>query len=860
MNIIMTLTGKHLIENKSRTIVTIFGIMISAAMITAVFVTVASFFDFFGKLGYIADGDCEAVYRLISMDTANRLKEDDRIDRVGICNEDETTSGYTLTEGTSMRARRGTMVTGDITYLTQMVSCIYEGTLPENGREIAVEQSLLKANKLDLSIGDTLTMDIGNRTWINGEGKEEAYHGSYQSEEKFYPAGEETYTITAILHDNQATKSYKILRGADEEDLALVKDGLLSAAVSLKKVNTRSYEELMSIKAQYNIEHYTLNTEVLDANFSLRKGSSFVMILPLLIFVMICIVIFSVILIYNAFGMSLAERVKYLGMLASVGATRMQKSLSVYYEGFVLGIIGIPMGILLGIAGIGVTLKMVGARLFASQMFPAAANNPDMASIPLVIPFWLIPCIVAVSTLTIFIAALVPAKKASKIMPIDAIRQTNEIKVSNNKYRVPWLVTKVFGYEGELAYKNLKRNGRKARVIIFSICASMVMFLCMNHFCKLFWESNNKVFNLPFSVFATVSYDERERFLDELNTVSGIDDIFEIDMFSYEYKEGDDKSPNMDIMDPSHFTKAYRRIFKSDMTLMLHLVGDEDFRDLCKRQGINAEDYFGDETNAVLCNNVSYTENAKEAFTEEMLGQKLFYDDRRNNNPAVITIKDFVKWEDEPHIFGMYSKNTVIAVMPYSNYVRNVYAGQNTEELCISYGIVAEDHEKVLEEVVLLLEEGKYHNTYSEDVIGTQGVLSTLLYVLKVFTYGFIALISLITITNILNTISTGIAQRRKEFAMLKSVGMTPQGFMKMIRLESLLYGIKATLWGIPVSVALCIFMTESLPTTGKIAPNYLLFALTVVVVFAIIWLTMTFSVSKLKNDTIVEVLKEEIN
>lgn len=860
MHIIATLTKKHLAGNKSRAVVTIFGIMISVAMITAVFATTASFFDFFGRLGYISDGNQEATFRLISRTQAEALREDPRLEAVGIIDEDETEAGYTLSEGTTMRARRGTMYTGDSVNMGQMVTCRYEGKLPENGSEIAVEQSLLNANKLGIGIGDTVTVELGRRTWINGEGKEEDYHGSYQSDEMFYPAGEKTFTVTAILHDNKTTGNFRILRGADESDLSKVPDGHLSAMIKLKKVGHNSYKEIMKMKDEYGVEHYRLNTEVLDAHFSLRKDSSFVMLLPLLVTVMIFIILFSVILIYNAFSMSLAERVKYLGMLSSVGATRMQKRLSVYYEGFLLGIIGIPLGIAAGLLGISVTLRIVGARMLSAGVFPAIENTPEAAKLTLVIPSWLIPAILLVSMLTIFIASVVPANKASKIMPIDAIRQTDEIKVKNGELKVPGIVRLIFGYEGELAYKNLLRNGRKSRVIIFSIVASLIMFLCMNHFCSLFWESNSRTFNLPFSVFATASYDERDRLKEELRELADVEDVFGIDMFTYEYRTGDEKSPNMDIMAAEHFTNAYRRVFRDEMTVLLHLVGDEDFRALCERQGIDPAPYFGDETNALLCNNVSYTKNAKEAFTESMLGQKLFYDDTRSNNPAVVMLREFVKWEDEPHIFGMNSKNTVMAIIPYTTYVRTVYGENVPEDLCISCGIVTEKHKEVLEEVTYLLEEGHYHGTYCEDVIDSQGTLSAILYVLEVFTYGFLALITLITVTNILNTISTGIRQRRKEFAVLRSVGMTPAGFRKMIRLESMLYGILAVLWGLPLSALFCLLMTELLPVSGRISLNYPLFAAAAAAVFLIIGITMKIAAGRLKNDTIVEVLKEEIS
>lgn len=860
MHIIATLTKKHLLGNKSRSIVTVFGIMISVAMITAVFATTASFFDFFGKLGYISDGNGEAVFRLISSAQVEALREDERIEAVGVINEEETEAGYTLSEGTAMHFRRGTMYTGDIVNLGQMVTCRYEGRLPENGSEIAIEQSLLDANQLELGIGDTISMELGRRTWINGEGKEEDYHGSYQSDETFYPAGERTFTITAILHDNKTTGSFQVLRGADEEDLLKVPDGHLSAMIKLKTVDHHSYREIMQMKDEYGIEHFRLNTEVLDAHFSLRKGSSFVEILPLLITVMILILLFSVILIYNAFSMSLGERVKYLGMLSSVGATRVQKRMSVYYEGFLLGIIGIPLGIAAGLLGIAVTLRAVGSRMLRAGVFPGIENTPEAAGLSLVIPPWILPAILLLSMLTIFIASVAPANKASKIMPIDAIRQTNEIKVKNRGLKVPKIVNLIFGYEGELAYKNLLRYGRKSKVIIFSIAASLVMFLCMNHFCKLFWESNSRIFNLPFSVFTTASFEEGDRLYEKLTNLTGVEDVFGIDMFAYEYKIGDGKSPNMDIMNPEHFTRAYRRVFREEMTVLLHLVGDEDFRLLCKRQGIDPAPYFGSETNALLCSSVSYTKKGKEAFTESMLGQKLFYDDTRINNPAIVTLKEFVKYEEDPHIFGMNSKNTVIAVIPYSTYVKTVYGESIPEDLCQSYGIVTEKHREVLEKVSCLLEEGEYHGTYCEDVIDSQGTLSAILYVLEVFTYGFLTLIMLITVTNILNTISTGIRQRRKEFAMLKSVGMTPAGFRKMIRLESILYAILSVLWGIPLSAVFCILMTELLPVSGRIGLNYPLFTAAAAVIFVIIWFTMSVSVKIAKNDTIVTVLKEEIS
>lgn len=149
--------------------------------------------------------------------------------------------------------------------------------------------------------------------------------------------------------------------------------------------------------------------------------------LPLVAIILVIIIIASVVLIYNSFGMSLSERVRYLGMLASVGATKQQKKMSVYYEGFILGIIGIPVGIGAGILGIGITLKAVGGKIIETGMLNGVdSTNMDMN---VVVPLWAIAGIILFSVLTIFISSVVPSRKASAVTPIDAIRQCKEITV-----------------------------------------------------------------------------------------------------------------------------------------------------------------------------------------------------------------------------------------------------------------------------------------------------------------------------------------------------------------------------------------------------------------------------------------------
>ena len=131
---------------------------------------------------------------------------------------------------------------------------------------------------------------------------------------------------------------------------------------------------------------------------------------------------------------------------------------------------------------------------------------------------------------------------------------------------------------------------------------------------------------------------------------------------------------------------------------------------------------------------------------------------------------------------------------------------------------------------------------------------------MQVFIYGFIVLITLITIANIINTISTGISLRRKEFAMLKSVGITPKGFRKMICLESFFYGERALIVAIPISLFLCYNMNARInAATIPFFVPWKTYLIVIAAVFVLVGLSMYYAMYKLRNDSIIETLKEEV-
>jgi putative ABC transport system permease protein len=127
-----------------------------------------------------------------------------------------------------------------------------------------------------------------------------------------------------------------------------------------------------------------------------------------------------------------------------------------------------------------------------------------------------------------------------------------------------------------------------------------------------------------------------------------------------------------------------------------------------------------------------------------------------------------------------------------------------------------------------------------------------------IFLYGFITVITLIGITNIFNTITTSVYLRKREFATLRSVGMTNKEFNKMIRLESFFIGAKALIFGVPLGIILCYFMNESLDTGLAFVPPFKTILITILAVFLLIFIIMNYSLSKIKSQNTIETIRNE--
>ena len=857
MNIVSTLTLRHLLGNRKRSIVTILGIAASTALISAIVLGVFSFFQFFGFLSIRSDGNVHAQFDQLSREQYLSLKEDERIASVGLRETEEKITGVRILSDKEGRFRIGNIDHGDENYFSMKVISDYDGVLPQNASEIAVEEQFLIDNGLeDLKIGDTLSFEEGFR-YIDDELEGFMYlGGNYRSDERFQALTTEECTVTAILHGNRPTTDWDILRGLDEDVFPDTEKS--QVIITLKQCDHTALKQLKNIVEDYGIQKRSFNTEYLLSCFAFEGGGGAYRSFFIMMAISLAIVIAtSVILIFNSIGMSLAERMRYLGMLASVGATAKQKRFSIYYEGVLLGLVGIPLGLLFGYVGTKITLAILGRKLLEAEMFAGAEGL--RGSIPVVCEPSVVAIIVLFSALTILISTFVPAIRAAKVMPIDALRQSNLVKVKARKLRVNPLVRKVFGYEGELAYKNIKRNGVKGKVITATIAVSTILFLTINFFCNAIARANQYEFALPYQVVASCALNESDRLRSAISEMESVNDVYCVSMIQFLFEQGPDSHEelaNTDIANPQFLLPEFQDMDFAGMAAVI--VDDEEFDRLLDNNGLSKEDYYGDTLRGVLMNDFFHEKRPSEIFHDGILGQVLHYDQAQGNPPA-IEIAAFVKYDADHRICDLIPKTNIAVYVPKSMYYEKAKEVLPEEKLTIDLGVETSMHEEVYDRIYSLLESDGYHSFYCADLTDAVQAMETITLLLKTAMYGFTILLTLIAIANIVNTISTGVLLRRKEFAMYKSVGLENSGFKKMIRLETLLYGIKALVWGIPISLLLSFLMYTTFDLNlYTFNPDWLMYGLTMIAVFGILGISMALSINKIRDDTIIEAIKED--
>lgn len=463
---------------------------------------------------------------------------------------------------------------------------------------------------------------------------------------------------------------------------------------------------------------------------------------------------------------------------------------------------------------------------------------------------------IIVSVVMIIISLIRPSYRASKISPIDAIRESSDIKVKKNKKRKNKeykLTKKLFGIEGVIARKNFRRIKKKYRTTIFSIFLSIVLFIAMNAFAESVFglsslEYQDSRINLIVYSNYSESEEEREAYYDKIKNLDGITE-YAILKNTHAYID----------TEKLYTAKAYSQYADMD-ALVIYAIGDEAYRNYVAELGLNYDEV---KDKAILCDTRIFYEyeegrdgvkRVEDNLINLNAGDTLEYyniSDEEGNLSDKGTI-EIAKRADKYPLGSLFSEANTNPVIIISDEMM-----ENFDYSLVSMNINAEDPYKLQEEIIEIDRTNK-DNIYNmeEDV----RVAKNMNLIVSIFVYGFIAVISIIGVTNIFNTITTNMALRNREFAILKSIGMTNKEFRKMINYESFIYGLKALIFGLPVGIALSYLIytvTADVYTTSYELP-IIPILISIIFVFAIIFMTMQYAVKKTKNQNIIETIRKE--
>jgi len=872
MNVLSQLTLRNLRLNRKRTIVTIIGIILAGAMICGVATLVASFQDVMIRSTAQTDGSHHVTFKQVRYENSKYITEHANTETSMLTRQ----VGFAPLEGLRNADKPYLVIHAyDGPAFAHLPLTLISGRYPQEAGEMIIAEDVFLNGGVEIQIGDTLTLDIGQRTDNGAVLVDEPLSET----ETFTSEYTRTYTVTGIFERpwylSYAIPGYMAIAYLDETELT--PDTLVDVSITAKKPR-RIYDTAPELATTTQAAEISYNSELLRWMGITNSPELADIFETIGLIVILLVVIGSVSVIYNAFAISVSERKKQFGMLSSVGATGRQIRLMVFYEAFVLGLVGIPIGILSGIGGIWVTLQVI------NRLMPGSFMNAGTELELVVLPSSIIVSVCFIA-LTIFLSAFIPARRAARISPIDAIRLTTEIQIKGKQLRTSRLTRRLFGIEGELALKNLKRQRKRYRATVFSLFISIVLYVSFSSFMTYGFAGSNLYYTDRGFDIAVQKYDEStyEVKLELYEKISDMDVVeqyaivryqdlitTEIDesMFSDYVREEFIHSSNDTLR--SLYMRADSMGGSPWLQVFLVSIGRDAFTAYASELQLDAAEYLdADHPRGILINrNRLQTPFILTEYEPMNIqpGDRLSlqdYDFDDGITPyrfeleigAVTDVFPYGVTPGGPHVQVIVSEEVYESIIPRlhpESQTNNAMLYMEVEE--------SADHQAIMNQIedinARLHPGGLYiHNSKlnQETIQNTKTVIS-------IFLYGFVSLIALIGVTNIFNTISTNVALRRREFAMLKSVGMTPAGFSRMLNYECIFYGLKSLMYGLPVSILISYWLYNSM--TGLFGFGFTLpwreIAICVASVFLIVFITMLQSSSKMKKENIIDALKAE--
>ena len=839
MKILFLYTKRMLAANKARTAVTFAGIVLSFALLTAVLTGTSSLFHFFSEFMKVRDGDYYGVIYNCDEEDEARLAQYEEVTqscRMGIVGVAE--KGFGIEHELSLSNRVYVAIGSvDADFFDTMGVRLIEGRLPENENEVIIPQMMTTAGK-EFHIGDTITWQIGERIGSDGrviqhqeQRREDRSNEDFCEKETIQAEHAKTYTIVGI----STNPGYQMFA----EPCYLVLTTGVQTKTSDIYLKTKSIDDTSDFIAKNFGDHQSKINETLLRYFGKGVSNVRYMLFGMCAVLMVVIAIASVALIYNSFSISLTERTRQFGLFKSIGATRFQVMTSVFFEAGFLAVSAIPAGLFIGCAGVSCVFKIL-KNNFDAMINSAGAAYAGSVSIIFYTKVWYLVVAAVAGIITILVSAMVPAMRAGRISPIEAIRQTNDIKDPKfaKSIRGRGILGMVFGVGGLIAHRNAKRNKKSYRAISFSLAICLFLFLGGGGFIY-YMRLGMKGLNVPYYYNYHIKFNDiyndtfdpeyltqefREKLVSQMRTSSSVSDAVYI------------RKANLHIVvDESNLTDVGKLavgeyIVDGQMHYrdQIYFVEDTQYEAYLKQLGLNPEEYLRSENPKLLIL------NAVKGAADFDDGRRRFYEGamfQDSSELSEISIMEQKKIGDASYaypdpedpsmmIYLVGDGRTAQSDDDFKKFKVPVEESIAKLQFEIGETVTAEDYpywawagdwgfvlplSAYNEDLFIMpnIQDYAYVKTIEYDEsfdIGmppqTDQYEANMIRILNVCLMCFLILIVLISLANIANTITTAVRLRTREYALIKAAGCGKYTFLRMIFAENLSYTLRGFVIG----------------------------------------------------------------
>ena len=856
MNIFCKVTLQGMRKSRTRTIVTIIGVALSAAMITAVATFGTSLLNFLANGSIAKYGAWQVEFPDVDSSFARERSRDKGVAGAAAFGN----IGYARLDGGKSPEKPYLFIAGfgKEAFAALPISLI-SGRLPEREGEILVPAHVAAKGGVRFTVGEKLTLAVGDR--MDGD-RSLGQHDPYSpGEEKLAPRAARTYTVVGICErpgfEEHSAPGYTLITAEDPGEKA----DRFSLFVALK--NPRQVRAYASGAAEGH--SYVLNDDVLRF-MGLSDNRLFNGLLYSIGGTLVALIMLgSIFLIYNSFNISLNERTRQFGILSSVGATPRQLRNSVLFEGLCIGAVGIPIGLIIGIGGIGIVIPIIAGN-FGSIAHSAAPLTLSV-SLPAIV------AAAAVSLVTILISASIPARKAASAPVLESILQTNEVKTESKDVKTSKLAQRVYGLEGSLALKNFKRNKKRYRGIVLSLVLSVVLFVSGSAFrTTLERLSKRLILDMDGDLLFTaqnMGVGEMIPLYDKLKSADGVYESSYQAVFAYSC-----------AVNASAFSDRYREFAGHaapgqtvNMPMHIQFIEDGEYLRFIKQLGLPAAEYSGQDAKMIAVAKAKKANDAKSGKSElfdmfagpsltcsvaPKMGDKPMTGKARS---MYITLVDTYP-VDPPPLQSSMSPYVFMVIAPYS--LMGKFAAPDSPAT-IGLAFQSRNPSRSGSEMEAMIQGAGITSGYTlYNVSAMLEQYRSMIFVIDVFTYVFVIMISLIAVANVFNTISTSIKLRGRELAMLRSVGMSDRDFNKMMNFECLFYGMRTLLFGLPLAGIVSWLIYEGLMAAERMDSFDYVFpwgsmAISAFGVFFVVSITMLYAIGKIKRENIIDALRDDM-